>query len=101
MRPKNTLSGLSGNGALAPNSWVRGPKDGLYRKPHMSAPMTAGTAYGRKIMSRAKRVNRVTIASSTSATASEMTICTGMSTRAKWMTNQTPCRNTGSVNAWT
>ena len=63
--------------------------------------MTAGMAYGRKIISRENRANRVVNASSTSASASETTICTGISTSANRTTNQTPLRNDGSVNALT
>ena len=35
-----------------------GPVLGLYRKPHMSVPMTAGTAYGTKAASRKTRESR-------------------------------------------
>ena len=67
----------------------------------MSAPMTAGIAYGRKIISRENRANRVVTTSSMSAIASETTICSGISTSENRMTNQTPSRKCGSVNALT
>ena len=42
--------------------------------------MTAGIAYGMKIMSRENRAKRPTTMSRMSATASETTICSGIST---------------------
>ena len=50
-------------------------------------------------MSRANRVNHVVTASRMSAIASEMSICSGISTIEKRMTNQTPLRKFSSVNA--
>ncbi len=63
--------------------------------------MTVGIAYGRKIMRREKRANRVVTASRMSAIASEMMICSGIETSEKRMTNHTPDRKLGSVNAFT
>ena len=66
----------------------------------MSAPMTAGIAYGRKTIRRANRVNHVVTASRTSAIPSEMSIWSGMSTIENLITNQTPLRKCSSVKAF-
>ena len=61
----------------------------------MSAPITAGIAYGMKIISREKRAKRVITMSRISAIASETAICSGISTSENRTTNQTPSRNDG------
>src|SRR5258708_619753 len=63
----------------------------------MSAPITAGIAYGRKIIRRENLASFVVSVSSRRAATSETSICTGMSTIENRMTNQTPFRNEGAM----
>jgi hypothetical protein len=68
-------------------------------KPHSSVAITPGTAYGRKMAMREKRVSLVTEESSSRANSSASPSITGSTMAPYSSTRSAPCHSSGSASA--